>query len=65
MHGGCLFPPGYTRNGLSPGEFWGLIFQRQLLEGYRRDNLSLRLRVCELESRLASGAAGDRQKNVI
>jgi hypothetical protein len=31
---GCLFPPGYSKNGLTPGDFFALVFQRQLISAY-------------------------------
>ena len=52
-HRGCLFPPGYQRGGISPGDFYALIFYRQAASTYRRQNDSLRARLAILE-----GAAG-------
>ena len=46
VHRGCLFPPGYTRGGIAPGEFFALVFWRQLVTEYRR-------RHAELERELA------------
>ena len=36
VHRGCLFPPGYTRGGIAPGEFFALVFWRQLVTEYQR-----------------------------
>ena len=36
MHDGCLFPPGYTRGGLRPGDVMALPFLYQLLDEYKR-----------------------------
>ena len=36
MHNGFLFPPGYTRHGIRPGDILALPFTLQLLSEYRR-----------------------------
>lgn len=36
MHNGFLFPPGYTRHGIRPGNILTLPFTLQLLSEYRR-----------------------------
>lgn len=36
MHNGYLFPPGYTRGGLSPGDIMALPFLYQLLDEYKK-----------------------------
>ena len=49
MHRGCLFPPGFPRGGISPGDFHALIFYRQQAAEYQRQTLALRARVAALE----------------
>lgn len=36
MHNGLLFPPGYSRRGIAPGDILALPFLLQLLDEYRR-----------------------------
>jgi hypothetical protein len=36
MHRGFLFPPGYVRHGLSPGDVLAIPYTMQLLSRYRR-----------------------------
>ncbi len=36
MHGGSLFPPGYRRGGITPGDFFALAFYRQQVTEQRR-----------------------------
>jgi hypothetical protein len=47
MDGGYLFPPGFTKHGVSPGQIHAHVFQRQLLTEYQR-------RHAELEKELES-----------
>lgn len=54
---GCLFPPGYSKNGITPGDFFALVFLRQLVSTYREDNGKLRDRVRELEAKLEASDA--------
>ena len=56
MHRGCLFPPGYQRGGIGPGEFHALIFYRQQVSAYRQEAQALRARLGYLESAAVSGA---------
>jgi len=57
MHRGCLFPPGYQRGGISPGDFHALIFWRQLVGELQRQNRALAAQVAELQARRAKPAA--------
>ncbi|MFD2114135.1 hypothetical protein, partial [Thiorhodococcus fuscus] len=58
MHNGYLFPPGYSRNGITPGQFQALLFYRQQVSEYRRLNGELTARVRALEAeRTAQPAA--------
>ena len=50
MHRGCLFPPGFSKGGISPGDFHALIFWRQQVSEYRRQNQTLEARVAELQA---------------
>ena len=50
VHKGCFFPPGFTRGGISPGEFQALVFWRQQVHEYKRQNAALRARIAELEA---------------
>lgn len=43
---GSLFPPGYRKGGIGPGELFALVFYRQLLTEQRR-------RIAALEAELA------------
>jgi len=36
MHNGVLFPPGYARHGITPGQVMAIPFDRQLITEYRR-----------------------------
>lgn len=38
---GLLFPPGFRRGGISPGEFWAIPYYRQAHRGYRERALAL------------------------
>ena len=51
VHRGCFFPPGYTHGGISPGEFQALVFWRQQVHEYQRQNAALRARLADLEAR--------------
>lgn len=59
VHRGFLFPPGFSKGGILPGEFHALVFLRQLVTAYREDNQRLRARLAErqeqLEQRQAAG----------
>ncbi|WP_200375316.1 hypothetical protein [Thiocystis violacea] len=47
VHNGYLFPPGYSRGGIPPAEFFALVFYRQQVTEYQRHNAQLRV---ELEA---------------
>lgn len=51
MHSGYLFPPGYSRNGLSSGHILARHFEQQLLAHYKRENHQLREEVEALKAR--------------
>ena len=55
VHNGYLFPPGYSRGGIRPGEFFAVVFYRQQVAEYQRVNRKLTERVQALEL-AASGA---------
>jgi hypothetical protein len=55
VHNGYLFPPGYRRGGIPPGEFFALVFYRQQVSHYQREHARLEARVQELEQQLAAG----------
>lgn len=57
VHRGCLFPPGFSRGGISPGDFQALIFWRQLVSVQRATIASLSARVAELQTELGRPAA--------
>lgn len=50
MHVGHLFPPGYARGGIPPGEFFALVFYRQQVSEYQRLHAQLKARVQALEA---------------
>ncbi len=45
VHRGYLFPPGFSRQGLTPADFHTLAFWRLLVTAYAQDNAMLRRRV--------------------
>ena len=49
---GFLFPPGFSKGGILPGEFQALVFVRQLVSSYRQDNQRLRAQLAEAEALL-------------
>jgi hypothetical protein len=57
MHRGCLFPPGFNKGGIAPGDFHALIFWRQLVGELQRQNRALEAQVAELQARRADPAA--------
>ena len=50
VHRGCLFPPGFSRGGIAPGDFQALVFWRQLVSVQRAKLATLTARVAELEA---------------
>jgi hypothetical protein len=50
VHNGYLFPPGYRRGGIPPGEFFALVFYRQQVTAYQQEHLKLQARLAELEA---------------
>jgi len=48
-----LFPPGYRRGGITPGDFYALVFLRQLVGAYHEENAALAKRLQHLEAQLA------------
>jgi hypothetical protein len=56
VHGGCLFPPEWSRGGLTPGELQALGFLHQSLSAYRCENARLQGRLAALEGH--AGAVG-------
>ena len=56
VHNGSLFPPGYRKGGIGPGEFFALVFYRQQVTEQRR-------RIAALERQLEAlrAGAGDSQ----
>lgn len=55
VHNGYLFPPGYRRGGILPGEFLALVFNRQQVSHYQQENSKLKARVQALEQDSLSG----------
>ena len=43
VHRGCFFPPGYSKGGIAPGEFFALVFWRQQVSEYQRCHARLLL----------------------
>ena len=58
VHNGSLFPPGYTKGGIGPGEFFALVFYRQQVTEQRR-------RIAALEGELHALRAGARDSQSI
>lgn len=52
VHRGCFFPPGFSKGGISPGEFQALVFWRQLVTEYQRKHAGQKARILELEAEL-------------
>ncbi len=42
VHSGILYPPGYTRNGIGPGQVLAIPFRDQLVTEYQRQLAALR-----------------------
>ena len=55
VHKGLLFPPGFSRHGISPGYIQAITFREQLVSEYRRQNEQLRTEIEELRRRQGSG----------
>jgi hypothetical protein len=53
VHGGHLFPPGYAKGGITPGEFFALPYYRQLIGAYQE-------RIRQLEALIGSSERGER-----
>ena len=56
VHNGLLFPPGYSRGGIPPGEFFALVFYRQQVSEYQRLNAQLRAKLAALEAQQTPSA---------
>jgi hypothetical protein len=52
VHRGCLFPPGFRRSGISPGDFQAVVFWRQLVTAQREKLAKLSSQVAALEAEL-------------
>ena len=61
VHGGLLFPPGYSRHGIAPGEFFAIIYYRQAVSAYRERVEQLEAEIDKLERRL--GLVGDGRRS--
>jgi hypothetical protein len=55
VHNGYLFPPGFSRHGIPPGEFLALVFNRQQVSHYQQENSKLKGRLQALEQDSLSG----------
>lgn len=53
VHRGCFFPPGFSKGGISPGEFQALVFWRQMVSEYRRKNAELVRLLARADVRIA------------
>jgi hypothetical protein len=51
---GLLFPPGYRKGGIAPGEFFALVFYRQQVGEQRRVIVEREARIAELEVQVAA-----------
>jgi hypothetical protein len=51
---GLLFPPGYTRHGLGPGEFAALVFYRQQVSEQRRVIVALEQQLATLQTQITA-----------
>ena len=49
MHNGYLFPPGYVKGGISPGDWFATIFLRQLVTEQRRTIDKLESQIKEIQ----------------
>jgi hypothetical protein len=56
VHNGLLFPPGYRRGGIPPGEFFALVFYRQQVSEYQQLNARLKAKLEALEAKHAPSA---------
>ncbi|EXJ14277.1 hypothetical protein [Imhoffiella purpurea] len=57
MHRGYLFPPGFSRHGITPGQVQAVVFYRQQASEYRRRNAELTERVRVLEAERTAAVA--------
>jgi hypothetical protein len=51
VHNGLLFPPGYRRGGIPPGEFFALVFYRQQVSEYQQLNARLKAKLDALDAK--------------
>lgn len=51
---GLLFPPGFRRGGISPGEFWAIPYYRQAHRAYRARTLALEAELATCQAALAA-----------
>ncbi len=51
IHGGHLFPPGYTRHGFTPGDIFSITFLRQSAQAYKQrlEDLEQKIQILERE----------------
>jgi hypothetical protein len=54
LDNGLLFPPGYRRHGIAPGEFAALVFYRQQVSEQRRVIVAHEARIAALEAQVAA-----------
>jgi transcriptional regulator with XRE-family HTH domain len=54
LDNGLLFPPGYRRHGIAPGEFAALVFYRQQVTEQRRVLVEREARIAALEAQVAT-----------
>ena len=67
FHNGYLFPPGYTKHGISPGEFHATVWYRQMADDRKRiiesledENARLKAELAELKKRSTSETETDK-----
>ncbi len=60
---GYLFPPGFRRGGISPGEFWAIPYYRQAHQAYRErtQTLEVELAACQAALQEARTRLDERQ----
>jgi hypothetical protein len=62
IENGYLFPPGYTKNGILPGEFFAIVYYKGLARDYRQKIKKLQAEVQRLEERLGDRVKADMEK---
>ncbi len=61
MHNGYMFPPGYSKNGIPPGEFFSFIFKNQYISSIEKRLKNQEKEITELKERINNLRKPDNQ----